>query len=44
MIKKKTSLGFGSIKGTIKLEKKNFGSPKGIGILAPIPKKPVSKK
>lgn len=37
--KKKHSLGYGSIKGTIPLEKKNFGSPKGIGILAPIGKK-----
>jgi hypothetical protein len=41
---KMKSLGYGSIKGTIKLEKKNFGSPRGIGILAPIPKRPVAKK
>ena len=44
MMKKKASLGFGKIKGTIKLEKKNFGSPRGVGILAPIPKRPVAKK
>ena len=44
MLLKKKSIKYGSIKGTIKLEKKNFGSPKGIGILAPIGKRPVAKR
>jgi hypothetical protein len=35
VMSKKPSFGF---------EKKNFGSPKGVGILAPIPEKPVKIK